>query len=67
MYVSKDAYEQLSKKLWEDAAFKTIWNLTAINSEHVIRQIEREENMDFNEQLQRVIDLELWDEDDEIE
>jgi hypothetical protein len=67
MYVSNESYSELSQKLWEDTAFNTIWNLTAINSEHVIRQIEREENMDFNAQLQRVIDLELWDEDDEIE
>ena len=41
--------------------------MAANNSEHVIRQIVREENMDFNAQLQRVIDLELWNEDDEIE
>lgn len=67
MFVSNEAYEYLSQKLWEDATFNTIWKLAANNSENVIRQIEREENMDFNEQLQRVIDLELWDEDDEIE
>ena len=67
MFVSNKSYEYLSKKLWEDATFNTIWTLAANNSENVIRQIEREENMDFNEQLQRVIDLELWDEDDEIE
>lgn len=67
MYVSNESYEQLSNKIWETSAFNTIWTLTAINSEHVIRQIVREENMDFNAQLQRVIDLELWNEDDEIE
>ena len=66
MYVSNESYGYLSEKFWEDAAFNTIWNLTVINSEHVIRQIQREEHMDLKEQLQRVIDLELWDEDDEI-
>ena len=67
MFVSNKAYSELSQKIWEDATFNTIWNLVANNSEHVIRQIQREEDMDFKEQLQRVIDLELWDEDDEIE
>jgi len=67
MYVSNEAFDQLSQKLWEDSAFNTIWNLVANNSEHVIRQIQREEHMDFNKQLQRVVNLQLWDEDDEIE
>lgn len=67
MFVSNEAFDHLSEKLWEKSALNTIWNLAANNSEHVIRQIEREEHMDFNKQLQRVIDLELWDEDDEIE
>lgn len=66
MYVSNESYEYLSQKFWEDAAFNTIWNLVANNSEHVIRQIQREEHMDFKEQLQRVVNFELWD-DDEIE